>query len=143
MAGAPDLSDDSGILVDSNVVFWTSEVKVNEPAAFQLSLTAPTNISIASLPVSSLEIQFSQDVPSIVVRHVESENDEPRSVTKVDLGHIARSTTEEAREVDADLRWRVGATLVFAGTMSSEIPTSLKVALRIVLDLPLTNQSCR
>ncbi|KAJ7686580.1 Gryzun, putative trafficking through golgi-domain-containing protein [Mycena rosella] len=114
----------------SSVVFWTSEVKVGEPAAFQLCLTAPTHTTTASLPFSSLQIHFSGKLPPIVVQHVSESA--PPPVQRVDLGHI--SSTGVAGSTVANLRWQPGASIVFTGTVSSEVPASLRVA-KVVLIL--------
>lgn len=122
--------------VDSAVVFWATDVKVDALAVFQLSLTAPSDVSISDLPITALEIHFSSTtgtIPSIVVRHSQSESEEESNkaslVRKVDLGHGAQGGEEQpqSREVEAELRWRPGATIVFSGTLSSKVPTSLKV----------------
>ncbi|KAJ7772064.1 Gryzun, putative trafficking through golgi-domain-containing protein [Mycena maculata] len=114
----------------SSVVFWTPEVKVGEPAAFQLCLTAPTNTTITSLPFVSLDIHFSGNLPPIVVRH--ASGPAPPSVQRVDLGHISPSGAPEPPVVD--LRWQPGASVVFTGTLSSDIPTSSKIS-KVVLTL--------
>ncbi|KAK7057624.1 Gryzun, putative trafficking through golgi-domain-containing protein [Favolaschia claudopus] len=114
----------------STVAFWTSEVKVGEAAAFQLCLAAPSMASVASLPFSSVEIHFSGDLPSVVVQHaVESA---PPLVQRVDLGHISSSSAIGTPE--ASLRWQPGGSIVFAGTLSSDSPASIKIS-KVVLTL--------
>ncbi|KAJ7503038.1 Foie gras liver health family 1-domain-containing protein [Mycena galericulata] len=114
----------------SSVVFWASEVKVGAPAAFQLCLTAPTNATISSLPFVSLDIQFSGNLPAVVLRHVSGPA--PPSVQRVDLGHISPSGAAEPPV--ANLRWLPGASVVFTGTLSSNIPTSAKIS-KVILTL--------
>ncbi|KAJ7169134.1 Gryzun, putative trafficking through golgi-domain-containing protein [Mycena crocata] len=117
-------------MFDSSVVFWAPEVKVGEPAAFQLCLTAPTNTTIASLPFSSLDIHFSGNLPPVVVRSISEST--PHPVQRVDLGHISSfGATESAA---ANLRWQPGASIVFTGNLSSDIPASFK-ACYLVLTL--------
>jgi hypothetical protein len=119
------------LAVDSQVVFWSSEATVGEPAAFQLSLTAPTHISISGLPITSLAVVFAENIPTIIVRHSASDSDNLAAVRRIDLGHVVASKAaagpEEMREVQAHLRWQRGATFVFTGTIASEIPRALKV----------------
>ncbi|KAJ7099520.1 Gryzun, putative trafficking through golgi-domain-containing protein [Mycena belliarum] len=114
-------------MFDSSVVFWAAEVKVKEPAAFQLCMTAPTNPTIAALPFSSMEIHFSGQLPPVIVRHVAES-----TVLRVDLGHI--SSAGATKSVEVNLRWQPGASVVFTGTVSSDIPTSLKI-LKVILTL--------
>lgn len=112
-------------------VFWASEVKVNEAAAFQLSLTAPTNVTISSLPITSLAVYFSDDIFPVVVRHSQSDSGSHGRVRKVDLGHVSTHSAgkepESKGDIQAHLRWQPGATIIFSGTMSADIPTVLKV----------------
>ena len=120
-------------LVDSMVVFWSPEVKVGEPAAFQLSLTAPTNTTIFSLPVTSLAIFFSDNISPVTVRHLASDSNSRPSVQMIDLGNVSAwrpsdlSKPYDLHEVNAYLRWLPGATIVFSGILTSDVPTSLRV----------------
>ncbi|KAJ6593407.1 Gryzun, putative trafficking through golgi-domain-containing protein [Mycena capillaripes] len=114
----------------SSVAFWISEVKVGEPAAFQLGLAAPINATIASLPFSSLDIHFSGNLPPVVVRHVSEST--PPLVQRVDLGHVSSSGTTGSPV--ANLRWQPGASIVFTGTLSSDIPASFKIS-KVILTL--------
>ncbi|KAJ7647712.1 Gryzun, putative trafficking through golgi-domain-containing protein [Roridomyces roridus] len=122
--------EESQPMFTSSVVFWVAEVKVGEPAAFQLCLTAPTSATIASLPFVSLNIQFSGNLPSITVRHVS--DTASSSVQRIDLGHISPSVTEPC--ATGNLRWKAGESIVFTGTLSSDIPTSSKIS-QIMLTL--------
>lgn len=60
-----------------------------------------------------------------MVRHVISDSD-AQMVRLVDLGHVSVNGDTTA-DIQADLRWKGGAKIVFAGTVSSDMPTSLKV----------------
>ncbi|KAF8070400.1 Foie gras liver health family 1-domain-containing protein [Lyophyllum atratum] len=102
-----DLSESQPIF-DSNVVFWAPEVKVGDPAAFQLSLIAPKSVSMSSLPISA-------EVPSSSL------------FQWINLGHIS-SSSQAVEDVVANLRWQVGGCFVFSGTVSSDLPISLKVS---------------
>ncbi|KAJ7030012.1 Gryzun, putative trafficking through golgi-domain-containing protein [Mycena alexandri] len=117
-------------MFDSSVAFWASEVKVGEPAAFQLCLAAPTTITLASLPFASLEIHFSGNLPPIVVKH--DPEVLPAVVQRVDLGHV--SSSGAAGSPVANFRWQPGAAIVFTGTVSSDIPASFKIS-KVVLTL--------
>jgi hypothetical protein len=116
----------SFIAVDSMVVFWSPEVKVGEAAAFQLSLTAPSNVDISCLPITSLAIHFSENFAPLIVRHVAS-NSVPEALTRqVDIGHV--SIAEQKKdEAQTDLRWKPGSKIVFSGTLSSDIPITMNV----------------
>lgn len=109
------------------VVFWASDVKVGEEVAFQISVTAPSNIDLSALPVSSLAVQFTEDFPPVLVKHAASDSAATTTrIRRVDLGHVS-DDDEEADDVSADLRWTPGSKIVFAGTMSSESPMTMKV----------------
>ncbi|KAF5386217.1 hypothetical protein D9615_002311 [Tricholomella constricta] len=120
-----DISESQPIF-DSNVVFWAPEVKVGESAAFQLSLIAPRNVPVSFLPISSLSIYFSHRDSPLVIRHQDSVAP-PSSFQLVNLTNVA-SSPEEYGDVFANLRWQKGGCFIFAGTISSELPTSLKVS---------------
>ncbi|KAF5317621.1 hypothetical protein D9758_018225 [Tetrapyrgos nigripes] len=109
-------------IFDTSVVFWSPEVKINEPAAFQLTLTAPSNTKIDSLPFKSLEIQFSEGVEPITFTHVNDDSATKLSVRRIDLGDVA---TREQRTVEANLRWSEGSSVVFTGMISSSIPRTM------------------
>ncbi|KAG5645413.1 hypothetical protein DXG03_006237 [Asterophora parasitica] len=112
-------------IFDSNVVFWAPEVKVGEPAAFQLSLIAPRDVPISSLPISSLSIYFSHVEDPVVVRHEEQECP-PSPFQLVNVKHAA-SSSEAFEDTVAHLRWQLGESLIIAGTISSDAPTSLEL----------------
>ena len=122
----PRLNDLSRV-VDSMVIFWSSEVKVGEEVAFQISVAAPSNIDLSALPISSLAIQFMNDIPPVLVQHMASNSDATTGIRRVDLGHIS-DDNEEFEHVTADLRWAPGSKIIFAGTMSSESPMTMKVS---------------
>ena len=119
------------IVVDTSVVFWAREVKVKEPAVFQLSLAAPSDVIISLLPIASLEIHFatsSGTIPSVLIRHSPLNTDNAKSaVRKVELGQIGLDDHKQTVQLETDLRWEPGSTIVFSGTLFSKVPTSLKV----------------
>lgn len=113
------------ILVDSNVVFWSPEVKVDEQAAFQITLTSPSIVNIGSIPFSRLAIYFAKQESPIIIEHEPSEGES--TVMVINLGHITHGEDDEQPVVKGNLRWKVGAVIIFAGSISSSVPSVLKV----------------
>lgn len=116
--------------VDSTVTFWRPEVLIGEPAAFQLALTLPPTISIASLPIASLSLYISgsDDAPSVIVNHSSSGSpSKPSSIRFVDIKDTRLGAT---RELEANLRWDAGTTVVLAGRMTSDLPKVMKAGPR-------------
>jgi hypothetical protein len=104
-------------------------VNVGELAAFQLSLTSPSHINLVDLPVTSLLIEFTDDIEPIVVRHTNSSSS-MSLVRRIDLG-VAKSVVEGGlmpREVQAHIRWQRRSTLVFTGMIASDAPRILTVS---------------
>jgi hypothetical protein len=95
---------------------------VGEPAAFQLTMTAPTSISIALIPFTRLTLHLSNDSSPIVVHHVQSDVQLP--IQRVVIGHV---TGQEPLDAIANLRWQPEGTIIFTGSISSEVPLVLKV----------------
>lgn len=112
-------------------MFWNTEVTVGESAAFQLTLTLPAPVSLSALTFTELLIQFSGDIPPIIVRHSDAATlEELPLVQKIDLGNIVSDASEppqECEEVEANLRWRAGSSIVFAGSLSSDVTTIMTV----------------
>ena len=102
-------------------MFWSSEVKVGEPAVYQLTLSVPTRTFISSLPFTSVTIQFDEETTPITVLHKAPEDEaEQPIVQRVDLGQINLTSTlaqDASREVYANLRWRPGGSIVFMGAL--------------------------
>jgi hypothetical protein len=120
----------SGILtllvtVDSAVVFWSPEVQVGEQSAFQISLTAPPDVTISSLPFTELTVFLGGGVKPVLIKHVPS--DHVGRVRKVGIGHIDPQDEDNRPEAEACLRWEPGDVVVFAGTILSPVPCSFKV----------------
>ncbi|KAL0072574.1 hypothetical protein AAF712_000337 [Marasmius tenuissimus] len=118
-------NSESRPIFDTSLVFWKPEVRVGEPAGFQLSLSAPTDVSILSLSFSRLEIYVKEDSAPIIVNHVDAFEELP-SVQRVDLGLIDESRSE--RTFEATLRWKPGGSLVFTGTTLSNVPATLSLS---------------
>jgi len=117
-----DLTNSEPIF-DTSVIFWSSEAFVDERVAFQLSLTAPSDIVISALPFSSLEIYFSHKEEPLMVYH-KTDAASTGKVERVDLGDLS---LENISESEAYLRWEKGSTIVFVGTVSSDVPLALTV----------------
>ncbi|KAI8973973.1 Gryzun, putative trafficking through golgi-domain-containing protein [Trametes punicea] len=130
-----DLSEAKPIL-DASVVFWDPEVDVGTQAPFQLILSSQPNVSLSSLPFATLAIQFSSDVPPVVVRQYQGDPDaEIAAVQRFDLGEVVvNPAPTEPKQVEATLRWGPGTTVVFTGSVSSNIPTQVTVS-KIVLTI--------
>ena len=117
-------------IVDSDVVFWAPDAKVGEQAAFQVTLTAPKAVTIAALPFARVAIYFAGGDAPVVVEHAtpstEESADQGGAVNVVKLGTLALD--DEAREpIKANLRWPLGSTAVFLGSIAAGVPTVLKV----------------
>jgi hypothetical protein len=122
-----------------HVLFWAPEVNVGDSVAFQLSVTAPALVGMADLPITSLLVEFADDIVGpVVVYHADagagddvSPPPSSSSVRIADLGHISASKASPVgvapKEVRAHLRWQPMSTLVLVGTMSSDYPCVLKV----------------
>ena len=122
------------LAVDTSLVFWSPEVKVDERAVFQLALSAPSDVHMSSLPFTSLAIYFSDDSPPMTVVYKATEDDSP-AVQMVDLGCIEYPIVEhegESKEIEANLRWQAGGTIVFRGTVTSRSPTVISVSCHLL-----------
>lgn len=131
--------------VDSTVTFWEPEVKIGQPVAFQICMTAPCVISLSALPFVSLRIYYADNFPPVVVRHTPpasntpSESQQQQIVRRIDLGHLhLQSANPKERQVDANLRWPRGGSLVLVGSLSSDAPLQTKVS----PDLSSSNSKC-
>ncbi|KAH9072843.1 Gryzun, putative trafficking through golgi-domain-containing protein [Lactarius deliciosus] len=124
-----DLSDSEPIF-NASVVFWSSAAFVGECVAFQLSLTAPGDVSISALPFSSLAIYFSHKEEPVIVHHNADAVDGAK-IQRVDLGDLP---LEIATTAQGFLSWEKAATIVFVGNVSSDVPVILAID-RAVLTL--------
>lgn len=118
--------------VDASVVFWRAEVSIGEPAPFQITAVAPGDISLSGLPLTAIRIQFEgEKSPPVVIEHAEGETD-TATVQRIDIGEITMQSEKDVEErVKADLRWPLGATKVFCGTLVSSSAVALKVRLQM------------
>ncbi len=94
-------------------LYRPSEAFIDERVAFQLSLTAPSDVVISALPFSSLAIYFSHKEQPITVHH----NASATSASKfqcVDLGDLP---LEIAAEHEGCLRWEKGTTILFVDSL--------------------------
>ena len=117
--------------VDVTVVFWASEVMVGERGAFQIALSAPGNVTMVSLPIEAVEVVFGGGGRPVVVavKH-EGGDGEVAAVQRVELGHVDVRGSDGGGDGGSGsgcLRWRPGDTVVLCGTVSSDVPCSIKV----------------
>ncbi|KAH7883282.1 Gryzun, putative trafficking through golgi-domain-containing protein [Phlebopus sp. FC_14] len=123
-----DLKESEPIL-NTSVVFWRPEVRVGEPAAFQISLVAPSKTVISELPISSITIVFPDEYAPVVIRHNASGPATSEAVRMVRVGHIQSTvSTGHASEVEANLRWKPDDRIIVTGTISSDGPGLLSVS---------------
>ena len=101
---------------------------MGERAAFQLTMTAPKSISIAQIPFSHLTLHLSDDSSPIVVYHAPSDAQLP--IQRVDIGCATLVEGQDPPYITADLCWQPEGTIVFTGSISSEVPLVLKVGRR-------------
>ncbi|KAI9062346.1 hypothetical protein FKP32DRAFT_1593495 [Trametes sanguinea] len=130
-----DLSEAKAIL-DASVVFWDPEVDVGTQAPFQLILASQPNVSLSSIPFTSLAVHFSSDVPPVIVKHTQNDPDaEIPDVQRIDLGElVVAPAPAESIEVEGPLRWGPGSNIVFTGSVSSSLPTQLSIS-KLVLTI--------
>ena len=91
--------------------------------AFQLSLTAPSDVVLSGLHFSSLAIYFSHKEEPVVVHHDPSAKS-AAEFQRVDLGDLP---LEISAEREGCLKWEKGATILFVGTVSSDVPLTMTV----------------
>ncbi len=120
----------------TSVVFWEPEVDVGVLVPFQILLSSLPHVSLSSIPFTILAVHFHGDAPSVIVKHVQADPDaEVPSVQRFDLGEIAVShAPTEPREIEGELRWGSGSTIVFTGSVSSDLPMHVSVV-KLVLTI--------
>jgi hypothetical protein len=94
-------------------LYRSSEAFIDERVAFQLSLTALSDVVISALPFSSLAIYFSHKEQPIIVHHDASATSASK-FQRVDLGDLPLKI---AAEREGCLRWEKGATILFVGSL--------------------------
>ncbi|KAH8087832.1 Gryzun, putative trafficking through golgi-domain-containing protein [Cristinia sonorae] len=150
-----DLTE-SGPLLDSTTIFWTPTISVGESSAFQITLTAPPTVQMSDLPFSSLHVHFGGDLPPVVIEHSQPEGDEgTASVQRIDLGRIHAPHPNDGpsppTDVQANLRWPTGSSLVLTGSLGADFTTILMVTKLVLtlkqnswtIELPLQPNSSR
>ena len=120
----------------TSIVFWEPEVDVGVLAPFQILLSSLPHVSLSSIPFTSLAVHFHGDGPSVIVKHSQADPDaEVPSVQRFDLGEITVSPAPtEPREIEGVLQWGPGSTIVFTGSVSSDLPMHVSVA-KLVLTI--------
>ena len=127
--------------VRTSVRFWETDIHVGHPTAFQLSVSTPGTIPLSSLSFVSVSIYFSDNalIP-LVIHHSDDGPDSDKKVRRVALGDVSRYLSdidgpiEDGTEdgLQAYLRWGSGVSIVFTGTLRSEVPGILKLT-KVVL----------
>lgn len=71
---------------------------------------------------------FSHRAEPVVIHHTEARgSDTSPGVKRIDIGHVGADTEEAPVEVEGTLVWGKGETIVIAGTIASDAPTTLTV----------------
>jgi trafficking protein particle complex subunit 11 len=109
--------------VNTSITFWSNEAFVDERVAFQLSLTAPSDVVLSGLPFTSLAIYFSHKEEPVIVHHDPSATS-AAIFQRVDLGDLP---LEISVEREGCLKWEKGATIMFVGTVASDVPLTMTV----------------
>ena len=114
-------------LVETNTVFWKPDIKVGETGVFQLSLKAPSLVSLDKLPVASVRVDFSyEQLPSIVLVHSKEDPTTPSlPVRLVNIGQITHGG--ENVQHSTNLRWNADDLLIVAGIISIGMPSTVQV----------------
>ena len=126
--------------VRTSVHFWETDIHVGQPTAFQLSISMPGNIPLSSLSFVSVSIYFADEaLTPLVVHHSDDAPDSDKKVRRVTLGDVSRYLFDTDGPVggieetpQAYLRWGSGVSIVFTGTLRSEVPGTLKLT-KVVL----------
>lgn len=122
-------------------MFWNAEVEVGVPTSFQISLTAPTSVTLSSIPFSSLEIYLSKNENPILINHIDGDGGD-KSVQAIDLGDVSQYREAPIKR-QASLRWGVGDMLIFYGMIKSEDSSLIKVRSRVAQTTPFLSQRNR
>lgn len=107
-------------------MFWRGDVTVGDSAPFQISISAPTDISLANVTFGSLRIEIGGERGlDFIIDHLEAA-DTPLT-DFISLGDVVWRGKPEPVHATADLRWQKGGTKVLNGTIVSDLPRELKV----------------
>lgn len=97
-------------------------------------------MSLSNLAFSSLAITFSHDERPLVITH--SDDHSAEGALSEDLTRVIRvgtisptGDTLGPEDVEANLRWGRGTTVVISGTVMSNIPTTLNVSERFTVSV--------
>jgi hypothetical protein len=127
--------------VRTSVHFWETDIHVGQPTAFQLSVSMPGDIPLSSLSFVSVSIHFSDNaLTHLVIHHSDNAPDSHKKVRRVALGDVSRYLFDihdpgeggAEESLQAYLRWGSGVSIVFTGTLRSEVPGTLKLT-KVVL----------
>ena len=127
----PSFQSDSFLIVETDTAFYVPSAKLSEQVAFQIRMTSSSDTTWRVWEggggIGRVEVWFS--LPNgegcIVVRH-RSEDEGKQKVRKVDLGEVVlglasgggeEGSGEVIKEVEADLQWDQGETVVFCGSI--------------------------
>lgn len=111
------------------MVFWDHEIDVGEQARFQILLSSQPDVSLSSIPFTQLAIHFGTQAPPLIIKHHQPDPDvDVPTVQRFDLGEVvvAPAPTEPV-EIEAELQWGAGSTIVFTGSVSSALPMHISV----------------
>lgn len=127
------------LTVRTSVHFWETDIYVGQSTAFQLSISMPENIALSSLSFVSVSIYFSDDaLTPLVIPHSDDAPDSDKKVRRVALGDVSRYLFDIDGPVGVEetpqayLRWGSGVSVVFTGTLRSEVPGMLKLTKVVV-----------
>lgn len=128
--------------VRTSVHFWETEVYVDQPTTFQLTISMPGNIALSSLSFVSVSVFFSDDVLTpLVIHHSDDTPDSDKKVRRVVLGDVSQYLFDngpvegDSEEIfQAYLRWGSGVSIVFMGNLQSEVPGILKLT-KVILSV--------
>lgn len=111
------------------MVFWDHEIDVGEQARFQILLSSQPNVSLSSIPFTQLAIHFSTQAPPLIIKHHQPDPDvDVPTVQRFDLGAVVVAPAPaEPAEIEAELQWGAGSTIVFTGSVSSALPMHISV----------------
>ena len=131
------------LIVETDTTFYVPSVKLSELVAFQIRMTSSSSTAWRVWEggggVGRVEVWFSlpKGEGCVVVRH-RSEGEGKRRVRKVDFGEVVLglASGEEGRvikEVEADLQWDQGETVVFCGSVKCFRVGDVQVRVRTFL----------
>lgn len=132
--------------VRTSVHFWETDVYVDQPATFQLTISMPGNIALSSLSFASVSVFFSDDVLTpLIIHHSDDAPDSDKKVRRVVLGGVSQYLSDKGSveggvgEIpQAYLRWGSDVSIVFMGALQLKLPGVLKLT-KVVLTVKHNN----